>query len=602
MAELAGIEGARERGRTRGWVLSALRPHTKAVSAALALTLLASLLAVAQPVALKRLVEALGASGRALGPLGLLVGVTLAEATCRGLVVYLVQSTSEHVTRDLRIDLVRHVLRLPIRRLDAARRGDLVTRLTADSAQVRLVLTSGLLEMTSATMLIIGSVIVMTLLDTVLAGVTMGAIVLVVVILTPVAGKLRKANSHYQESLGSLGGGLDTVLSSIRLLRSYSAERSQGDVLAQAAQTTWRHGLRVARLAALIEPVVAVATQGALLTVLVVGGARVSRGQLTLGDLVAFLLYLFMVLLPLAQLVNALARLQAGLAALARIGQIVDTPLEPNPGAGTPATRWETPVVELEGVSFEYEPGIGVFDLSFAANKGTHTAIVGPSGAGKSTVLGLIQQFYPVHQGHLRFNGTPADTTDVMHCRGLTHFVEQNTRPWRPPSATTSCWPTRTRPKHTCARQCVASVWVTCWCATGCWTAPSAITASPSAGASVNDWRGRDCSSPSATWFSWTNLRPMSTPPTKPSSAGSCANCPTAMQSSPSHTAYRQSARPTKSSCSTLDASWERELTKSWPALAGCIKSSSATSPEGALSRGPRSRGRAERCARGWEG
>ena len=427
MAELAGIEGARERGRTRGWVLSALRPHTKAVSAALALTLLASLLAVAQPVALKRLVEALGASGRALGPLGLLVGVTLAEATCRGLVVYLVQSTSEHVTRDLRIDLVRHVLRLPIRRLDAARRGDLVTRLTADSAQVRLVLTSGLLEMTSATMLIIGSVIVMTLLDTVLAGVTMGAIVLVVVILTPVAGKLRKANSHYQESLGSLGGGLDTVLSSIRLLRSYSAERSQGDVLAQAAQTTWRHGLRVARLAALIEPVVAVATQGALLTVLVVGGARVSRGQLTLGDLVAFLLYLFMVLLPLAQLVNALARLQAGLAALARIGQIVDTPLEPNPGAGTPATRWETPVVELEGVSFEYEPGIGVFDLSFAANKGTHTAIVGPSGAGKSTVLGLIQQFYPVHQGHLRFNGTPADTTDVMHCRGLTHFVEQNT-------------------------------------------------------------------------------------------------------------------------------------------------------------------------------
>src|SRR5690606_28700719 len=162
-------------------------------------------------------------------------------------------------------------------------------------------------------------------------------------------------------------------------------------------------------------PTVTTAFQAAFLTVLGVGGARVAAGAMSLGDLVAFVLFLFILMLPLVQAMTAYTQLQAALGALPRIEDVLRLPTEdaadsPRPAAtvaggstGGPATDTRPPAVEFDRVGFAYPGGEPVLhQVSFRVGQGTRTAIVGPSGAGKSTLLALVERFYDVTEGAVR--------------------------------------------------------------------------------------------------------------------------------------------------------------------------------------------------------
>jgi ATP-binding cassette subfamily B protein/ATP-binding cassette subfamily C protein len=169
------------------------------------------------------------------------------------------------------------------------------------------------------------------------------------------------------------------------------------------------------------------AIQGAFLLVLGVGGARVAAGSISVGDLVAFILFLFFLVMPLGQALHAYTQLQTGLGALQRIEEVLDLPAETanDIPSGTPAPGGPYAIV-LENVTFGYPGGKPVLqDVSFAVPLGTRTALVGPSGAGKSTVLALIERFYEVTGGVLRVDG--ADVRDLPRdaLRRRLGYVEQ---------------------------------------------------------------------------------------------------------------------------------------------------------------------------------
>jgi ATP-binding cassette subfamily B protein len=184
-----------------------------------------------------------------------------------------------------------------------------------------------------------------------------------------------------------------------------------------------------------VQPAGSIAVQGAFLAVLGLGGYRVATGSIAVADLVAFILYLFLLVMPLGQAIGAYTQLQTGLGALARVQEVLDLPperdREPEVGTRTvlpapPAPGDDVPLLELDGVSFSYPDGTEVLRaVSLAVPAGARVALVGPSGAGKSTVLALVEGFYPVSGGVVRWAGTDVRELPRAALRARLGYVEQ---------------------------------------------------------------------------------------------------------------------------------------------------------------------------------
>jgi ABC-type multidrug transport system fused ATPase/permease subunit len=238
-----------------------------------------------------------------------------------------------------------------------------------------------------------------------------------------------------QEEVGAMSAAVERALSAVRTIRASGATAREVDVVGQSATRAYRAGVRVARLEAMVAPAGSVAVQGAFLAVLGVGGYRVATGAITVADLVSFILYLFLLVMPLGQAIGAYTQLQTGLGALARITEVLaldpegdDRPERPGtvaipvlPAAGDP-----TPLLELDGVSFRYADGTDVLhDVSLSVPAGSRVALVGPSGAGKSTILALVEGFYPVTSGAVRWAGVDVRDLPRAAVRARLGYVEQ---------------------------------------------------------------------------------------------------------------------------------------------------------------------------------
>jgi len=161
-----------------------------------------------------------------------------------------------------------------------------------------------------------------------------------------------------------------------------------------------------------------------------VGGYRVANGSISVSALVAFILYLFLLVMPLGQAIAAYNQLQMGFGALTRIQEILD--LQPDddarperPGA-TVVPVPSAPLLELDDVSFGYADGTEVLrGVSLRVPAGSRVALVGPSGAGKSTILALIEGFYPLDGGAVRWAGTDVRELPRAALRARLGYVEQ---------------------------------------------------------------------------------------------------------------------------------------------------------------------------------
>jgi ATP-binding cassette subfamily B protein len=338
--------------------------------------------------------------------------------------------------------LVGRLLRLPISEYDQRRTGDLMSRVGSDTTLLRAVVTSGLFEVASSLLMIVGAVVAMALVDSVLLLVTLGAVAVGMVAGITVARKLQRLALESQRRVGEMSAAVERSLSAVRTIRASGATEREIATVDTSARGAYDAGVRAARIEAAISPVLGIAVNGAFVAVLGVGGYRVASGAISVANLVSFILYLFLLLMPLGQLVQSYAQLQLGLGALTRIEEILVLPVEededadevarPTPvpvlaGVLTAAVSpGRAPILELDRVSFDYPNGTRVLDgVSFTVPRGTRTALVGPSGAGKSTLLSLVERFHDVSSGSLRFDGTDVRDLPRAALRARLGYVEQ---------------------------------------------------------------------------------------------------------------------------------------------------------------------------------
>lgn len=402
------------------------------ITAAVLLSVVGAATSLAQPLLVQQLIDRV----QTANPLGwlpwLLVALVVADALVAGVQHFLLQVLGEQVVRLSRRRLVARILHLPVAAFDTRRTGDLVSRVGSDTTLLRSVLTQGLVESIGGLLTFVGAVVAMIVIDPLLFGLTLGVVVLAIGAAGAVMPMLTRASAQAQEQVGALSASLERAISGVRTIRAANATDREITVLDERTEGAYQAGLKVARVSAMVVPIAGVALQLAFLVVLGVGGARVAAGSLSISELVGFLMFLFLLVMPLGQMIGAMSATSQALGALGRIQEVVRLPIETDGDVvGTAPRRQDAAAVAFEGVSFRYpttEDGAPdvLDDVTFAVPRGSRTALVGPSGAGKSTVFALVERFYDPVAGRVLADGVDLREIPRAQLRAGIGYVEQD--------------------------------------------------------------------------------------------------------------------------------------------------------------------------------
>lgn len=450
-------------------LLPFLFEHKRTLIVVAVLSVIGAATSLVQPLLVGQVISFVQ-EGKTLGMLvWALVAFVIISSVISGYQHYLLQRTGIAVVHSSRRQLIARILHLPIREFDARRTGDLVSRVGTDTTLLYAVLTQGLADAVGSTLMFIGALIAMLLIDPILLliiVVVVGASLTVVVLL---GGRIRTASTAQQVKVGELASAVERAASSIRTVRASGATERETDAVSGIARDAYGIGVRIAKVSALVVPISGVALQLSLLAVLGVGGFRVAAGAITVASLVTFVMFLFMMLMPLATTFGAITSVNQALGALGRIQEVLDLPTEDQEDAAIAASVAPAgepgpslPALSFHDVRFRYPDAVVAAresaakeartvlvdahleraeeavdaatqtdrdvlrGVSFDVPRGARVALVGPSGAGKSTILSLIERFYDPTGGSIRLDGHDIRTYPRAELRANFGYVEQD--------------------------------------------------------------------------------------------------------------------------------------------------------------------------------
>lgn len=436
MSERRGLFG-RRRGGDDGPrasvrdLLPYLFPKKGLLAGAIALSVVGAAFALAQPALAQALIARVEQSEPLAWLPWVLVAVVVVGAVTDGFQHFLLQVLGEHVVLRTRRTLVARMLRLPIAEFDQRRVGDLVSRVGSDTTLLRAVLTQGLVESIGGVLTLVGAIIAMLIIDPLLLGLSLLVLVVAIAAMLVVMPLLTRASGKAQEQVGHLTSALERAISAVRTVRAAGATDREVREIGARSGDAFHAGVRVARISAFVVPILGVAVQLAFLVVLGVGGLRVATGEIEISQLVGFLLFLFLMVMPLGQLAGAIAAVSVALGALGRIQEIVRLPAEAETDADIAlAPQAGAAMVAFDRVTFAYpaadDERVVLTEVSFSVPAGSRTALVGPSGAGKSTTFALIERFYDATGGRVLIGGVDVRNVDRDSLRARIGYVEQD--------------------------------------------------------------------------------------------------------------------------------------------------------------------------------
>lgn len=356
---------------------------------------------------------------------------------------FLLQKIGEGVVFEARSNLISHLLRLPIIEFDKRSVGDLLSRVSGDSSRLRMALIQGTIALTSGAFIIVGAAIGLALKDILLFLTALVTVVVSFIGILFMSNIIQRASFRVQKELGKLSELVERDLHAIRTIRSTNATSNEEKKAKQQAENLRKLGIRLAKIQSFMTPISNMSLQICGLIVLGFGGYRVSMGYMTIEDLIAFALLLYIMIGPVGQIFGTFSGIGESLGAFARIREVLDLALESDYDTTTrittlPHSSAQKGMVVFENVSFGYnklkfgadiaqkEAEIILKELSLHAEHGKRTAIVGPSGAGKSTILQLIERFYDPDRGRIYVDGKDHRSYPREELRSLITYVEQN--------------------------------------------------------------------------------------------------------------------------------------------------------------------------------
>jgi ATP-binding cassette subfamily B protein len=401
------------------------------IAFALLALIIASAATLALPVAVRRVID-VGFSGGeqqlANSYFVLLIGVVAVLALASSARFYLVMTVGERIVADLRADVFAHLTRLEPAFFDSSRAGDLVSRLTADTTQIKSTFGSTASIALRNAIMTIGALSLMIATSPQLSAIVIGAIPLIVLPLVFSGRSVRRRARAAQDRLADASAFASEAMGAIRTMQSFGAARQTAARFGQASNEAYAASRAATASRALLSGVAIFLVSASVVWVLWTGATEVFEGRMTGGRLSQFLLYAVLAASSLGQLSEVYGDVSAAAGAAGRLGEILALKpaiaAPPNPAPMPQPARGE---LAFEGVSFSY-PGRSVealSDLTFSVRAGERVALVGPSGAGKSTVLQLALRFYDPSAGRVLVDGVAGPQVDPEAWRQRFALVPQ---------------------------------------------------------------------------------------------------------------------------------------------------------------------------------
>lgn len=417
----------------RKWdiIWSYARPHTKTISIGLVLGLLGSAGGLASPMVTKWVLDALAASEPISGPVIALIAITIIGSAISLAQWLVLGRVAERIVFGAREGLVHKFFGARLPDITSRSTGELVTRVTSDTVLLREATSSSLVGMASGSVLLIGSLVMMGVLDLVLLGTTVVAVTIVIILFMLLMPGISKAEEQSQAAMGRLGAALESSLHAIRTVKASVAEDRQAESIIDEARDAEKHSVRAVKYQAYAWTIAFTGIQIAIVAILGVGAWRVSQDAMEVSALIAFLLYAFGLMGPITELSTGITTLQSGFAAAGRIRELNDIQFESDaPVIASPITG-TTPAdaLTISDVSYSYgdaaEPAVKNISLSIPTRG--HIALVGPSGAGKTSLFSLMLRFMEPNSGSLQLGGVPYTAMSHQEIRRQLAYVEQET-------------------------------------------------------------------------------------------------------------------------------------------------------------------------------
>jgi subfamily B ATP-binding cassette protein MsbA len=340
---------------------------------------------------------------------------------------YLMNWVGQKVVMDIRLELYDHTQRMSLKYLYGTRVGELISRITNDVTKVQEMITTVVIDIVVHSVSFVGIIAFLLFLNWKLTVLTFIVLPVAALVLDKASKRLRAVGHDIQRRLADLSATAYEAISAVRIVRSFATEEQEFARFREQNRLHFKALMRGTQVNAALAGIIEVILVTALAVILWFGGRLVIEGEMTPGELVAFLGYLALLVQPIRAFSRVVARMQQGLASADRIFEIIDTQSEVVPPKDPVYLSDITGRVNFDSVFFSYRDESWVLkDVTISVAPGEKVALVGPTGAGKSTLADMIPRFYDPQQGVVRIDDVDVKLLDLRTLRRQIGIVPQD--------------------------------------------------------------------------------------------------------------------------------------------------------------------------------
>lgn len=389
----------------------------------LSMSLLEVVASLIVPLMTMKLINQISSSGFSFISLLPVIAILVVQAFLGALTFYMMRQLGEGVVANLRTEIWDHLLHLRLPYYDEHESGETMSRITQDTNVVKEFVTERFVTFISGLFAIIGAVVILLWIDWKMTLLLLIAVPLTIFVTYPLGEKMYKIAIANQDELASFGGRLGRILSNIRLVKASQTEQQELAGGSAQIHALYKFGLKEAKIVAILSPLMTMLMMIVLIAIFGYGGARVASGAISSGELVAIMIYLVQIIVPFTQMATFLTDLQKTIGATERIVEALAEKREIIGGKSVP--RIPQPI-HFDHVSFSYGDKEVLHDMHFTIQPNVTTAFVSQSGGGKTTMFSLIERFYDVTSGAIKYGSDNIEQFDLNQWRALFGYVSQN--------------------------------------------------------------------------------------------------------------------------------------------------------------------------------
>ena len=405
-------------------LINSVNPKKALFFFGLLLSLVTSGASLIVPQLTKNLVDASGLSkfdSKMLIVLILMFIIQLGFGTIGG---FILRYVGESSVKTLREKLWEHLLKLPVNYFDDHKSGESSSRLVNDTSVIKDLITAQFPNFITGAIQLVGSMVILFFMDWKMASLMFSIVPIVVLILLPIGRIMSKLGRKLQAATADFNADVSEKLSEVRLIKASNGEQFEKVTGGSFIEKIFTVGIKDAKIEAILQPIMTTVMLGVFVGILGYGAIRIQQGTLSSGSLVAFLLYLFNIITPVASFATFFSQVQKAMGSTQRIQEILHTKPEVNRGEKLDV---EGKTLTANNLNFSYDQDHQILhDVSFTAKPNTVIAFAGPSGGGKSTIFSLLERFYQPDSGQINIGETNIDQVQIANWRKQIGYVSQD--------------------------------------------------------------------------------------------------------------------------------------------------------------------------------